>query len=125
MSNWKLLVVEDDPDGQEVVATILRHARLDAVVVDDAETAEGLIFDEGQIYDAIIIDLALPGKSGWDLLQDLQNTPPTRQMKCIAVTAFHSSKLREEAISAGFDAYFAKPIEATTFLRELGHILNS
>lgn len=125
MTNWKLIVIEDDPDGQEVVATILHHARLDLDVVGDAESAEALIFDQGQDYAAAIIDLALPGKNGWELLQSLQSHPQSRHIKCIAVTAYHTSKLREEALSAGFDAYFAKPIEATTFIRELSHILES
>lgn len=120
---WQILVVEDDPDGQEVVSTILQHAKMQIDVASDAEVAEQLIFDEGQPYDAIIIDLALPGKNGWELLEVILNHPQTQHLKCIAVTAYHSSKLREEALSAGFYAYFPKPIDATSFVREINSIL--
>jgi two-component system CheB/CheR fusion protein len=123
MQDWHILVVEDDPDGQEVVATILEHAKMHIAVANDAEQAEQLLFGGGYQFDAVVIDLALPGKNGWELLDEILNTPQTSALKCIAVTAYHSSKLREEALSAGFYAYFPKPIEATVFVRELTHIL--
>lgn len=49
--------------------------------------------------------------------------PETADLPCVAVTAYHTSKLREDAISAGFTAYFAKPIDATTFARRLEELL--
>jgi CheY-like chemotaxis protein len=120
---WRILVVEDDPDGQAVVAHILEYLKIGIDVVGDAEHAGELLFNEGRRYNAIIIDLALPGKDGWDLLAEIQQHPQTANTPCIAVTAFHTSKLREEAITAGFTAYFAKPIDATSFARELEAVL--
>lgn len=117
--NWHILVVEDDPDGQEVVATILQHLNLSIDVANNVTEAEKLLFESGSKYHAAVIDLALPGKNGWDLLTEILNTPNTSNLPCIAVTAYHTSKLREDAIKAGFTAYFAKPIDATSFARRL------
>jgi AmiR/NasT family two-component response regulator len=41
----------------------------------------------------------------------------------VAITAFHTPELAEQAIEAGFSAYFAKPIDATSFVRELQAIV--
>jgi CheY-like chemotaxis protein len=121
--NWQILVVEDDPDGQVVVATILEHLNISIDVANNAEEAENYLFQMGRQYTAAILDLALPGKDGWELLAEIQSYQETADLPCIAVTAFHTSKLREDAIKAGFLAYFAKPIEATTFARSLEALL--
>ncbi len=117
--NWHILVVEDDPDGQEVVATILEHLNLSIDVASDVAEAEELLFNSDKSYQAAIIDLALPDKNGWELLAEILNHPKTAALPCVAVTAYHTSKLREDAIRAGFTAYFAKPIDATSFARRL------
>ncbi len=121
--NWHILVVEDDPDGQEVVSTILQHLNLSIEVANNVVEAEELLFASGDRYRAAIIDLALPGKNGWELLAEILEHPDTVELPCIAVTAFHTSKLREDAIKAGFTAYFPKPIDATAFARRLEELL--
>jgi CheY-like chemotaxis protein len=120
---WHILVVEDDPDGQEVVATILEHLNISMDVAANAEEAETFLFQSGTNYNAAIIDLALPDKDGWELLNQILAEPQTAAIPCIAVTAFHTSKLREDAIRAGFTAYFAKPIDSTSFARQLESVL--
>lgn len=122
-TDWRILVVEDDPDGQAVVAHILDHLSIPRDVVGDAEMAGDFLFNSANKYQAVIIDLALPGKDGWELLSEILGNPNTAAVPCIAVTAFHTSKLREEAISAGFSAYFPKPIDATSFARQLEAVL--
>lgn len=122
-NRWHILVVEDDPDGQEVVATILRHLNLSIDVAGSVEEAEQMLFGSDRRYHAAIVDLALPDKDGWDLLAEIRSSRSTSELPCIAVTAYHTSKLREEAIKAGFTAYFAKPIDATAFARRLEEIL--
>jgi CheY-like chemotaxis protein len=111
-----VLVVEDDPDGQEVVATILEHLNISMDVANNVAEAEEFLFQSGTRYNAAIIDLALPDKDGWELLSEILAEPRTAALPCIAVTAFHTSKLREDAIKAGFTAYFAKPLDSTSFV---------
>lgn len=122
-NDWRILVVEDDPDGQEVVSTILEHLKIPIDVAGDAQEAEAFLFNSGNAYHAVILDLALPDKDGWTLLSEIRDNPATAEVPCIAVTAYHTSKLREEALIAGFNAYFPKPIETTSFLRSLESIL--
>lgn len=123
MTEKHILVVEDDPDGQEFVATVLRHVQFVVTAVDDAESALDLMFHQNMRFDAIIIDLALPGKDGWQLLEEILQQTQTASMPCIAITAYHNSKLREDALKAGFTAYFSKPLDGTHFARSLDSIL--
>ena len=121
--NKRILVVEDDLDGQEMVATILEHMRFEVETADDGEQASAMLYNNGASYSGIMIDLALPGKDGWELLQEILANPDTENIPCIAITAFHNSKLREQALQAGFTAYFPKPIDSTQLGRELERLI--
>lgn len=124
MANKRILVVEDDPDGQEMVTTMLQHNNFIVDTADNGEQAADILFNHGATYNAIVIDLALPGIDGWELLGHILNNPQTGHIPCIAVTAFHNPKLREDALRAGFIAYFPKPIDGTLLGRELDRLLS-
>lgn len=123
-SNQRILVVEDDLDGQALVAHILEYLNFPIDLANDAEQAAEYLFNSGTIYQAVIIDLALPGKDGWELLSQIRSEPATASIPCIAVTAFHTSKVREEALRSGFSVYFSKPLDATVFAHELEVLLH-
>lgn len=122
-NSLRLLIVEDDPDGQTVTATLLEHLNYPIDVAANAQEAEYHLFGTDNTYAAIIIDLALPDKNGWELLAEIKANPRTTEIPCIAVTAYHTFTMREETISAGFKAYFPKPIDATAFARQLEALL--
>lgn len=122
-ASWRILVVEDDPDGQEVVAHILQYLEVQIDRANDAEQASVFLSRPENKYNAIIIDLALPGKDGWELLSEIKADPARKDIPCIAVTAHHTARLRNEAIVAGFKAYFSKPLDATGFARQLDAML--
>ncbi|MEO1165162.1 MAG: response regulator [Chloroflexota bacterium] len=118
-----ILIVEDDPDGQALVSHVIDYMEIPHDVVGDAETATKKLFESDTVYQAVIIDLQLPGKDGFELLADIRDNPTSENLMCIAVTAFHTSKTREDALRAGFNAYFSKPLDATHFARELETLL--
>lgn len=123
MQDWHVLVVEDDPHGQNVATTVLKFNNIS---VDVASTAEdGLLMLKQNRYNAAIVDLALPGMDGWSLLKHVQADPELAALPCVAVTAFHSTTVALEAIKAGFVAYFPKPISAATFVKDLRRYIPS
>jgi CheY-like chemotaxis protein len=119
--DYPILVVEDDPDGREVVGRILRFHHLTVDTANDAEEAIEML--ESNRYSAVIIDLALPGMDGWGLLKTIQQNSSTKYLQCVAVTAYHSVETAVKAVESGFAAYFPKPLEATSFVRELERVL--
>ncbi len=121
MSNWKLLVVEDEPDGQTVVSGILEYFNVQTEAVGSAEDALRAL--KNTHYDGAIIDLALPGMDGFGLIRTICKNADWAALPCVAITAYHTSLVKQQAIDSGFDAYFSKPIDDTTFVRELMRVL--
>jgi CheY-like chemotaxis protein len=120
-TEWHILVVEDEPDGQEFIAEILKIFNMSTEQAMNAEEALTLLKDKE--YTSVIIDLALPGMDGIQLVQQIRQTLRSN-LPCIAITAFHSSKVKQQALAAGFDAYFAKPFDHTNFIRELDRLIS-
>jgi CheY-like chemotaxis protein len=121
ISTWKVLVVEDEQDSMDVVKDILNHHNIENIGAYNAEDA--LVMLDEMKPTLAIVDLALPEMDGWGFLSAIRNNPATAHMPAVAITAYHSVNVAQEAIAAGFDAYFPKPIEATSFVRELERIV--
>jgi len=121
ISNWDVLIVEDEPDNMDVVQEVLGYYNIRTHSAYSAE--EALEMMKTIRPNLLILDLALPMMDGWGLLSTIRSNPETATVPAVAVTAYHSSNVAQQAIKAGFDAYFPKPIEATSFVRELERIL--
>jgi CheY-like chemotaxis protein len=121
LTDWLVLVVEDEADSMELVVELLEYHGIRTLPATTAEIALKLL--EKHTPTLIIIDLALPGMNGWELLRYLQEHTNLDRVPRVAVTAYHTAETANQAIEAGFDAYFAKPLEATSFVRELEGIV--
>lgn len=117
-----ILAVEDEPDGQEVLALLLTLADMQ---VDRAGTAEEALkkLHQSNDYDAVVIDLALPGMDGFQLLGAIRTDDDLAHLPCVAITAYHDSGVRQEALAMGFDAYFPKPLDDRSFSDDLHQII--
>ncbi len=121
MKDWKILVVEDEYDGQQVVSKMLEYMGVQSEV---ASTAEEALHKMGmQTFTAAVIDLALPGMDGLALLSRIRSTPATAAMPCVIITAYHTSAVKQQALAAGANAYFPKPLDDTMFMREFERLL--
>jgi CheY-like chemotaxis protein len=121
MSGWKILVVEDDPDGQELIGRLLKRHGVACDLVYDAEDA--LDYLERESYCGVVIDLTLPEMDGWTLLKQIKANTRLAGLPCIAITAYHTAHIAADAASAGFVSYFAKPLEITPFMTELQQLI--
>lgn len=115
------LIVEDQADSAEVVARILTFHSRSYEIATSAESA--LILLEEKIPKIIMVHLSLPQVDGWELLRIIRNTPLIAKIPVIAITSQHSNKVAREAVEAGFNAYFAKPLDTTSFVRELDRVI--
>jgi CheY-like chemotaxis protein len=122
-SNWLVLVVEDEPDGLHVVTKLLETYNIAAHGVSTAEEALALLQENH--YNGAIIDLALPGIDGWGLLERIHSNAQTAALPCVAITAYHSSSVRQQAQQSGFVEYFPKPLNDRTFVAEFVSVIDS
>lgn len=120
-TNWKVLVVEDEIDSMELVQGILEYHGIHPIGAGSGSEALNLL--GVTTPDLIIIDLSLPDIDGWTLLKKIITEEKWKHIPRIAVTAYHNPALAQQAIEAGFNAYFPKPIDTTSFVRELQAIV--
>ena len=121
MSGRHLLVVEDDPDSREAIALALElhggHVRA-AGSVDEALA----LVDESPL-DAVLSDLSMPGKDGYALLERLRARGVAAPV--VAVSGFATPEDRERALTAGFSAHVAKPVDVDVLLDTVAKLLES
>jgi len=120
MSEKSVLVVEDDPDGQEIIARILFRAQISVEIAGTAEDALKLLSPAD--HGVAVIDLALPGMDGFELIGRVREAHPG--IPCVAITAFHTPALKLKVTQSGFDQYFPKPLDDVRFLKAVKELLN-
>jgi signal transduction histidine kinase/ActR/RegA family two-component response regulator len=103
-----VLVVEDEKENQALIRTVVEDLLGGkAIVCDDGERALHEALEAPPAL--VLLDLMLPGVSGWEVARRLRQSPRTRDVPIIAVSALARAQEREAAVHAGCDAYLAKP----------------
>ncbi|HEV8586970.1 MAG TPA: ATP-binding protein [Methylomirabilota bacterium] len=119
-----VLVIEDEPSTQELIRA----------VVEDLLGGKARICDSGEHCLAlarehtpalVLLDLMLPGMSGWEVARRLRQDPRTAAVPIIAVSALSRSQDRESALHAGCDAYVPKPFTPDELARLMATTLDS
>ena len=122
MKNWTVIVVEDTYDDMQLATVILEHDGIDVHVARDGKECLQLL--QSVQPTLIVTDLAMPEMDGWQMLNALRANPATADIPVVAVSAYFSSDLELDALNAGFDACFAKPVSPRNFVSQLDTILN-
>ena len=117
----RLLVVEDDRTLNKQIVTALEQAGYAVDTAMDGE--EGQFLGETEPYDAIILDLALPGLNGFDTAQLLKADADTSGIPLIAVTASWLGAEGERLRRIGFASAFRKPLRPSDLLAELDRVI--
>jgi two-component system CheB/CheR fusion protein len=113
----RVLVVEDNPDTGQMSAILLEKMGHQVRVVPDGPTALAAIREETPEY--ALIDVGLPGMSGYDLAREIRKLPEARELTLIAHTGYGQAEDRERARAAGFDHHMVKPLDWEALQRVL------
>lgn len=113
----RILVADDNADAAESFGEILRMMGNEAHVVTDG--LQALKAAEAMRPDAALLDLGMPGLSGYEVARELRRQPWGRSMLLIAVTGWGQAEDRRRSREAGFDHHFVKPVEPTLIERLL------
>jgi CheY-like chemotaxis protein len=117
-----VLVVEDARDDREFLATELRSAGFAVLEAPDADTA----IDQATRVrpEAMIVDLVLPGASGFQVARVVRADERTKHIAILAISRL-SSEYRRLALHAGCDAFFRKPVDGSAVVSELSRLVRS
>jgi two-component system phosphate regulon response regulator PhoB len=102
-----ILVVEDEPQVQELLAVNLEHAGHRVLRAASAEEAENVI--RAELPDVLILDWMLPGDSGVSLTRRLRADERTRDLPILMLTARAMEQDKVSGLEAGADDYLTKP----------------
>jgi signal transduction histidine kinase/CheY-like chemotaxis protein len=107
MNNGKVLVVEDNPSNQKLIAILLQKMGFEVLLADDGQEAIeqcGL-----QTFDIILMDMQMPNLNGYDATRQLRSQGVKTPI--IAVTANAMTGDEQKCIEVGCDGYLSKPID--------------
>ena len=106
-----ILVVDDFPDGREMLSEYLRFRGLPIVEAADGETALQLVRERKPTV--VLMDLRMPGIDGWDTAKALKSDPATEDVIIIALSAHVMDKATANAFAVGCDGFIPKPYDLT------------
>ncbi|MGO9545406.1 MAG: response regulator transcription factor [Rhodomicrobium sp.] len=115
----KLLLVEDDPMVGELLKTALSEAGYGVELCEDAECGELAL--KVQTFDAVVLDLGLPDKSGLDVLKSMRRAKS--EVPVLILSARFTPPDRVLGLDLGADDYMVKPFDLDELLARLRSII--
>jgi CheY-like chemotaxis protein len=113
----RIVVVEDNPDIRETLRMLLDLWGHEVTMASDGRSGVDRVLQERP--DVALIDVGLPGMSGYDVARAIRAGLPNGEIRLIAVTGYGQPSDREAAMQAGFDTHLLKPIAPTVLERLL------
>ena len=105
-----VLVVDDEVDGRSFVETALAGHGAEVRGVGSADDAIAALV--GRVPDAIVCDIEMPGRDGFDLIREIRSLPAARgRIPATALTAHVRPEDRARSLGAGFQAHLGKPVD--------------
>ncbi len=104
----RILIVDDNPDNIILTRELLGSRGYDVLSVNSAEAAQQAI--QTQQPDLILLDVIMPGKSGYELCRELKDDPMTRLIPVVMITGLTDREDKIRGIEAGADDFLNKPI---------------
>lgn|SRR5574341_1161084 len=117
ISQWKVLIVDDDSDNLGIPEQYLAHHGAEVRTAENGE--EGLKALEGWKPTLILLDLSMPVMDGWEMLKKVRADPATADVPVIALTAHAMPEDEQRVLEAGFSGYISKPFMLPTFVRDI------
>src|SRR5262245_8680215 len=119
LAGKRILLLEDDRDSRESMALLLELAGASVVSTPTAEDALAAL--QGADFDAVVTDVAMPGRSGFWLVGQIRQLSARPSVPVLAVTGHPFP--RDGMLRAGFDAQMLKPVSARLLYATLTRLL--
>lgn len=107
----RILVVDDQPDGRELVRAALSQCGAEVRTVDSARAAREAV--EAWRPDVLVSDIGMPGEDGYALIRQIRGLPADKGglTLAVALTAYARVEDRMKTLAAGFHMHVPKPVE--------------
>jgi PAS domain S-box-containing protein len=105
----RILVVDDNSDSAESMAMLLRASGHEVHMARDGAAA--LELADAHKPEVVLLDIGLPGMSGYAVAKRLRELPELHSVKLIAMTGYGQEEDRKRSLDAGFDHHLVKPVD--------------
>ena len=113
-----IIVVEDDPNDQLITLDLLRLGGANRCY------AASSFAERMPDVDLFLVDINIPGRSGYELLTDIRNHATLNHVKVVALTAGTQQPEVIKARELGFDGFISKPLKPGEFANQVQDILH-
>jgi two-component system response regulator len=127
-----ILLVEDNPDDEELVLRSLRKANIinEVIVARDGAEALDLIFSEGgrkafgagELPAVVLLDLRLPKIGGIEVLKRIRANDATRLLPVVILTSSSEEEDMVKSYECGANSYVRKPVDFTEFAKAVSQL---
>lgn len=107
----RILLVDDSDDAALAMSMLLEALGHEVRTEHDGPRALASIDDFKP--DVVVLDIGLPGMSGFDVAREMRKREATRSVLLLALTGWGSEADRQSALDAGFDHHLTKPVDVT------------
>jgi hypothetical protein len=113
LDGLSVLVVDDEPDSNDVVQTLLGSCGAAVRVAASARQALDIL--DRWRPDLVVSDIGMPGEDGYALIHQIRQRPPDRggEIPAVALTAYARVEDRVKILTAGFQMHVTKPVDPT------------
>ena len=112
-----ILVAEDDAEQRTLYVAILSGAGYRVLEANDGEEAVATVRRDRP--DLVLMDVTMPGTSGWNAVRALKEDPETMGIPVIVLTGLVGTWDRDASIAAGADEHLSKPVSPPSLLKEV------
>lgn len=117
----RILIVDDNPENLMLTCELLSTQGYNVITAPSAEAAQEKL--RQQLPDLILLDVILPGRSGYDLCRELKDDPQTRLIPVVMITGLTDREDKVRGIEAGADDFLNKPIFPEELFARAGSLL--
>lgn len=119
----EILIVDDEPGVVVAIQFLMEQQGHNVLVAQRGEDALELIYKYKP--DLVILDIMLPGISGWEVCEIIRLNPDYRNVKIIFLTARSAETEIARGLSLGADAYITKPFSNDRLVARVNELLES
>lgn len=119
MSNTpkKIIVIDDEPQGIHLILKSLGYEV--EMYTSPSEGLHHIIDRSNGHYDLVLVDLVMPGMTGWEILNEIRNNEKSKTLPVIILSALSNNEAQASGLNQGADDYIYKPYELSTLIARI------
>ncbi|MFX1280128.1 MAG: response regulator [Promethearchaeota archaeon] len=119
-----ILIVDDEPDIVNLTEKFLKLGEFDTITSNNAKEAMRMVEENYDKIALILLDIMMPGRSGYSVLEEIKNNEKYRDILVVLFTVKSFSEDVQKGKNLGADDYIIKPFSGKDLLKRIKDILD-